>query len=207
MSRRLQTTAIILIFIEACAFKPTKAPTTPDQTLHQLSGSPSASADLITGARPNDYQVRVSWVPDSELVAIVVRRTNQDGTQVDSPLQDASKGSYLDPNPEPGSTVNYTLLVAQPKLRELAQWSVRIPKDLEFNQTQQLSVEAIQSGFIKADRIFFAPGAHLITQGADLEIQASEIISNDGLIESFTDTATAAPLQRGRRTDLGAFPH
>ncbi len=76
--------------------------------------------------------------------------------------------------------------VSRPKNAEL--------KDLVIQQPTKISA----SDFHVVNRLIFAKGGRLETEGADLRIEANEIISDDGIIESFSADSTALPGKVGR---------
>jgi hypothetical protein len=150
------------------------------------------AAEIVAMPEPDRYQVRLSWkkTMGASLKGWLIQRTetaNGDGRTV---KRDANDESHADTTVEAGKRYHYALSRIEEKTTFLeASADVEIPKDLEVQSIVEME------GSIRAGRVFLRQGSRILTRGKDLIIDAMEVLSDNGTIETF-------PV--GQRASVGA---
>ena len=180
----------------ACAFK--KEPEPADVRMMSAEEGPSFDARLIPGSEPQMYQVQLNWAaPSTAVDGWVLLRDDDQGQRIRTHLS-GDVLSFTDTEVVAGHSYIYEIAALHGKNGYQSQTArARVPLDFVVEGTQ--IVNRIGSDY---GRLFFKPGSRILTQGRGLEINVTEIISQDGIIETFPENQTAESGLRGRSSGV-----
>lgn len=144
-------------------------------------GETRLRATIKTLAQPGAYQVALDWKhPANDAEVWVLSRENEKQGPRTLATLNKDAWEYLDTGVAAGETYRYflaTLKGAEPQI--VATVTVTVPRDFVVAGTQ------VFRSLKNVHRLFFQKGSRLVTRDKALEIAADEIISDDGVIETF----------------------
>lgn len=148
---------------------------------------PRLRAEVLTETAANRYQVMLSWNIKAIAPGAVLKRTVP-GQSVTQLGRVDNTEHFLDTEVDAGKTYRYALAVEG---TELDGTNISIPKDLEIVGKQGLPrLEGINRIFLR--------NAQIGTAGADVTLDANEIISEESVIETFPEGQKAPTGLNGR---------
>ncbi len=174
----------VLGFIPSCSFE--EGPVLPE--------SSALKAYIDPKPEPNHYEVKLRWAIPEAGPSWVVHRQEDDKSPVLLSTLSASAHEYVDSNVVPGKKYKYQLgALTEGSYEEVASTMVTVPKDMAVKEQVVISkVDGI-------GRLFLSSTARLTTEGKDTVIAVDEIISENGIIESFSE-GTQAPIGESGRS-------
>lgn len=182
---------VALSLVSACAFKPAAPVETTGPSIQSVSG---LKLELKEYDAPNSYGVALSWEDVGKGQAILLRRVDQDGriTQLDTlPIDEHS---FEDKSVLPTVKYSYQLAILSGEaLAQKLEAEIQIPSDLAFS-----GLTTIGNVDSSIRRIFLNEGVVARTNGEEVTIDVNEIVSRNGVIETFAEGTTAAAGQNGR---------
>lgn len=143
----------------------------------------SVSAEVIATPAPNAYQVRLS-VPGQ---IQVIQRTDISDSSLQYLDLNLENGFFVDLKPVAGRSYKYEMgFIEDGHFHSQVGISVSIPEDLVIQGQMTLNQDTMWS----YSRIYFLKDSLLRTQQYSLNIQADQIISEAGTIETFPSTGS-----------------
>ncbi|MCB0416640.1 MAG: hypothetical protein H6617_05875 [Bdellovibrionaceae bacterium] len=174
-------------FITGCSFE--EGPALPE--------SSALKAYLDPKPEPNHYEVKLRWAIPETGPSWVVHRQEDDKSPVLLSTLAASANEYTDSNIVPGKKHKYQLgALTEGNYEDVAATSIMVPKDMEVKD--RLVISRIEG----VGRLFLSKTAHLVSEGKDAAISVDEIISENGVVESFSEGAQAPLGEAGRNGGL-----
>jgi hypothetical protein len=169
----------LLFLTQGCAPKPRVG-----------TGNP-LTAEIAAGEKANTYSVHLRWDVNQEPSFWLVHR-KREGQIGDSEQIASVQGNCRnadDTSAQSGTTYTYYLgAVNADHYLLTTKLTVTIPKDFEVTGAMKPPLE----GLVGFNRLIFLPGSRLVTDGADLKVEVNEILSEEGVIETFpTDNKSA----------------
>ncbi|MBI4404091.1 MAG: hypothetical protein HY537_08020 [Deltaproteobacteria bacterium] len=176
---------LLLIMLGSCAKKGAR---------HEKPIGAQFTAIVVALPAPNKYEVHLAWLKLGGIPqGWFIHRVGTDEEDVLFEQLEAEKDSYSDSNVIAGKQYRYEFgFVANTGNIKVAQKTVTIPIDFEISGT------VLNPRLTNFNRIFLVEGARIITMGENLVINVSEVISQNGIIESFPENQTAVPQGDGR---------
>jgi len=167
----------VLGIIAGCSFE--EGPTLPE--------SSALKAYVDPKPEPNHYEIKLRWAIPETGPSWVVHRQEDDKSPVLLSTLPASASEYVDSNVAPGRKYKYQLgAVTEGSYEDVAATSVTVPKDMVVKD------RVVTSHINGIGRLFLSSTAKLVTDGKDTVIAVDEIISENGIVESFSE-GTQAP--------------
>lgn len=189
-----------LIFMAVLIFGCQSNNDSDDDLNPEVASAPKPSAAQFNAALnptevPNKYQVVLSWGSNPSARGWIISRAEEgedDALAVQLSTLDKSTKSFIDNKVEPGKTYRYLLtLIDSAQYTPLHKVSVAVPKDLEVKGTlNSKEISGINRLFLNADSKIQVPPEGMV-------ISVNELVSNNGVIETFPDGQTAPALTRG----------
>lgn len=170
-------------FVAGCSFE--EAP--------ELPGSSALKAYVDPKPEPNHYEVKLQWAVPETGPTWVVYREQEGSAPVTLATLPPTAHEYVDARVVSGTKYKYTLGASiDGGHSTVASTSLMIPKDMVVKDRQVLTAN------VSVGRLFLSREARLVTEGKDIAIAADEIISENGVVETFSDGATASVGASGR---------
>jgi hypothetical protein len=150
-------------------------------------------AEVMTGSIPNSYAVRLTWVGSKDAMGWLIRRWDMKTEPITIATLKKDAREFVDQKIVANHLYRYALrALPRSKGYAIQEAMVVIPKDVVLKGENHLK------SISKVNRLFFAPGSKIITDGSPFSIDAKEIYSEGGIIETFPENQTAAPGSDGR---------
>lgn len=170
-------------FIGGCSFE--EGPVLPETS--------ALKAYIEPKPEPNHYEVRLQWQIPETGPSWVVHRQEDDKSPVLLSTLTPSAHEYTDSNVVPGRKYKYQLgALTEGNYENVAATAITVPKDMALNERLVIS-EVIGIG-----RLFLSPAARLVSEGKDVVIAVDEIVSENGVVEPFSEGAQAPIGESGR---------
>ncbi|MBS1983125.1 MAG: hypothetical protein JST16_03040 [Bdellovibrionales bacterium] len=148
------------------------------------------SASLRELPEPNRFEVALSWSPEPDVSAYIVKRKDNHGQIAQLDLLPGAAKSFSDSSVEPQNRYVYSVVgMRDGAVLESREAVIETPLDLEVAS----AVDWPASEITGINRLFLRKGARLRTLGRDFRIDVRAIIADDAVIESFPE-GRAAPL-------------
>ncbi len=171
-----------VLFLSGCA-----EPEEDDKTI-------GFSTTVVADPSPNKYLVELKWNSNGSSPRgwFIRREEMESGKDYVTALEHA-RNSFQDNRVVAGKTYHYEFgSVEDIGNVKRAESTVTIPFDLELTSA---TINPNTSGI---NRLFLRKGARLQLQDKPLNLNVAEILSDEGIIESFPEGQTAAPQANGR---------
>ena len=153
------------------------------------AGTEALKATLEEGSTPQSFSVTLSWSTDSDKVSLY-RESLSRPRQLVGSFDRAVKG-LTDRDLPLGETVTY-LLIEEADLGRTSKVQIPVPRDMEV---KGLLVTKRISGI---HRLFLQRDAEVAGADGQLEIDVDQVISDEGILRSFTRDAAASLGNPGR---------
>lgn len=179
---------------------------TPPEISSGSPGQPGVNSGSKAGAltatleptpEPDRYVVALVWNGMSTLSSWVLQRENRITGLEHLATLEKSATEYQDKTVLPGETYRYLLTTLGPESPSIQEQAlVTIPKDLIVEGTRRIrTIRNFQ-------RLFFASGSQIVTDGNPLFISVHEIHSSGGTIRAFELNQTAGVGKAGKHGGL-----
>ena len=153
-------------------------------------------AEVMTGSIPNSYAVRLTWVGSKDVMGWLIRRWDMKNEPTTIATLKGDAREFADQKVVANHLYRYALrALPRSKGYAIQETMVVIPKDVVLKGENHLK------NISKVNRLFFAPGSKIITDGSLFSIDAKEIYSEGGIIETFPENQTAARGSDGRTAE------
>ena len=163
---------------------------------------PTLKLEVLSGEFPREYSVLLIWEKNTSFKKWIIKKSlvEEKSSGFTEALEPQAL-SWLDKEIKEGQKIQYELwgITFSEERLLLGSQTTRIPTDIVVEGDQHISQwEGLLQSKKPLGKLFFGSQAKLQIEDKDFKVQVQELISEDGVLLSFSSEATAPIEKKGR---------